>query len=350
MRQLDLGTNLLWRIQRRESVEPLQNDWENRLLCTKSPLFCLHDAFLPQGSSCIISVVAVHQIKTQETRVFSQHLMAHRLGLDVAGSKSQRAILEKELLDEWLCYLERMQLQHPDCRWIHWGSWQTLVFRCQKLMQRPVPVSADQTIDLASTLAESLSHPKPPSLLKVAALNRLIYREALQAKDERMLLSQHQYQDVVQSVACKARIIGRLTHLQMEGRLSVRKPKRQTIGIHAPSELLNTNEAAALCGVSRATWYRLLAGMQVPQAIKLGRRSVWDARELRLWIAARCPRYHLWSKQRQRLGITSSLRTDISEAIAASADTAPPRRRRPPARIAPPPRIDVPPAATGQAS
>src|SRR5262249_54201262 len=54
-------------------------------------------------------------------------------------------------------------------------------------------------------------------------------------------------------------------------------------------ELLAAPEAARLCGVSEATWWRLHAAARVPAPVRLGRRTLWRLRELREFIASGCP-------------------------------------------------------------
>jgi predicted DNA-binding transcriptional regulator AlpA len=53
--------------------------------------------------------------------------------------------------------------------------------------------------------------------------------------------------------------------------------------------LIPATEAAALAGVSRATWHRLRAAGKVPPAVKLGRAVRWRRADLVLWIELGCP-------------------------------------------------------------
>lgn len=53
--------------------------------------------------------------------------------------------------------------------------------------------------------------------------------------------------------------------------------------------LISDREAAALAGISRATWWRLHAAAKTPAAVKLGRRCLWIKAEVVGWIDARCP-------------------------------------------------------------
>jgi excisionase family DNA binding protein len=53
-------------------------------------------------------------------------------------------------------------------------------------------------------------------------------------------------------------------------------------------------EAARLCGVSRAMWYRLLSAGRTPLPIRLGRRMLWRVSELKEWVEAGCPARERW--------------------------------------------------------
>jgi prophage regulatory protein len=63
--------------------------------------------------------------------------------------------------------------------------------------------------------------------------------------------------------------------------------------------LLTATEAARLCGVSEATWYRMASGARTPAPIRLSRGCVrWRLDELRDWIAAGCPDRRTWEARR----------------------------------------------------
>src|SRR6516162_9078515 len=48
--------------------------------------------------------------------------------------------------------------------------------------------------------------------------------------------------------------------------------------------LLSDRQAAALLGVSRATVHRLRSAGRFPEATRLGRKLLFDRRELELWV------------------------------------------------------------------
>jgi predicted DNA-binding transcriptional regulator AlpA len=63
--------------------------------------------------------------------------------------------------------------------------------------------------------------------------------------------------------------------------------------------LLSADQAAALCGVSPATWYRMGSAGRCPSPVRLSRGCVrWRAEELRDWIAAGCPSRREWEARR----------------------------------------------------
>lgn len=59
--------------------------------------------------------------------------------------------------------------------------------------------------------------------------------------------------------------------------------------------LICDREAAALCGLSRATWHRLRAAGRLPPAVRLGRAVRWRRLEIERWIAASCPDARTWA-------------------------------------------------------
>jgi predicted DNA-binding transcriptional regulator AlpA len=67
-----------------------------------------------------------------------------------------------------------------------------------------------------------------------------------------------------------------------------------TIAAPAPL-LLDAAGAAALCGVSRATWFGWQAAGQIPVAVlRRGRVVRWSYAEIVAWIAAGCPARDRW--------------------------------------------------------
>jgi excisionase family DNA binding protein len=64
--------------------------------------------------------------------------------------------------------------------------------------------------------------------------------------------------------------------------------------------LITDREAAALLGVSRATVHRLRAAGRFPEATRLGRKLLFDRRELESWVSHRCPELATWKAIRER--------------------------------------------------
>lgn len=63
--------------------------------------------------------------------------------------------------------------------------------------------------------------------------------------------------------------------------------------------LVGAKGAAALTGVSRATWYRLRSSGRCPRPIRLGARVLWRVEELRDWVRAGCPGRARWEKMKE---------------------------------------------------
>jgi predicted DNA-binding transcriptional regulator AlpA len=74
----------------------------------------------------------------------------------------------------------------------------------------------------------------------------------------------------------------------------VEVPRGHRTGGHPPAPapeplLLTADQAAALCGVSPATWYRMTAAGRTPASIRVSRGCVrWRADDLRLWVGWGC--------------------------------------------------------------
>ena len=72
--------------------------------------------------------------------------------------------------------------------------------------------------------------------------------------------------------------------------------------IRTPIEplLLDSEQAAALCGVGKTLWWSLHSAGQVPLPVKLGRRTLWRREELIEWINAGLPTRDKWMAHRQQ--------------------------------------------------
>lgn len=59
-------------------------------------------------------------------------------------------------------------------------------------------------------------------------------------------------------------------------------------------------EAARLCGVSRATWWRIHSGGKCPLPVLVTEKSPrWRLNELRAWMDACCPNRQAWKAMRE---------------------------------------------------
>jgi predicted DNA-binding transcriptional regulator AlpA len=66
-----------------------------------------------------------------------------------------------------------------------------------------------------------------------------------------------------------------------------------------PSPLLLPHQAAALCFKSVRTWRAWDSGGLIPQPIRIGRSTFWNAEELHAWMAAGCPRRADWALRKE---------------------------------------------------
>jgi predicted DNA-binding transcriptional regulator AlpA len=53
--------------------------------------------------------------------------------------------------------------------------------------------------------------------------------------------------------------------------------------------LVDTEQAAAACGIGRATWFRLKSAGKTPAPVKLAGRVLYRVEDLRLWVSLGCP-------------------------------------------------------------
>jgi excisionase family DNA binding protein len=58
--------------------------------------------------------------------------------------------------------------------------------------------------------------------------------------------------------------------------------------------LLSVDETAAMIGVHKTHLYALHNSGKLPLPVRLGRRTLWRADELKAWVAAGCPNRKQW--------------------------------------------------------
>lgn len=58
--------------------------------------------------------------------------------------------------------------------------------------------------------------------------------------------------------------------------------------------LIDANEAARMCGMSRSAWYKLVSTGKAPRSMKLGALARWRRNELEDWVTAGCPPREKW--------------------------------------------------------
>lgn len=65
---------------------------------------------------------------------------------------------------------------------------------------------------------------------------------------------------------------------------------------------LGAADAARTVGVSRRHWLALCDSGRAPAGIRLGRRRIWSADELRRWVEHGCPPADQWRAMREARG------------------------------------------------
>ena len=290
-----------------------------------APVFCVHYACDWLHSiarpSPGVTAVSVRLLGLDQTRVFSLGLMAERESIPRNAITTRRHDLEKLLLDELSCFLDRMHAKYPAAWWFHWAmrdttfGWPMLEHRFQTLLARNLPLEPEQLVDLHALLVAERGREfvARPQLLQLAEMNGLAHRDLLTGQVEAEMLAHGDYDAITRSTSRKAETIGHLLVKYLEGALlsthtRQRRSRRRWSAIEQaslPRELIGVDEAAHLCGVSRATWYRLLAAAKIPKPHKIGHRTLWDAKELRLWIDSQCPVQKRWLLERKLFGLGS---------------------------------------------
>ncbi len=61
---------------------------------------------------------------------------------------------------------------------------------------------------------------------------------------------------------------------------------------------LDSKQAAALLGVARSTFLSQHSAGKTPKPVRIGRRTLWIADELRAWLDAGCPPRERWEQQK----------------------------------------------------
>ena len=62
--------------------------------------------------------------------------------------------------------------------------------------------------------------------------------------------------------------------------------------------LLNTKDAAALCGVTIKRWRTWNALGKIPAPLRIGKGLFWKQNELERWIEADCPARKHWNAEK----------------------------------------------------
>jgi excisionase family DNA binding protein len=75
---------------------------------------------------------------------------------------------------------------------------------------------------------------------------------------------------------------------------------KQNIAMQMPEPLLlDAKQAAAMLGIGRTHLYALHSSGRLPLPLRLGRRTLWRADELKNWVSAGCPSRQKWIVMRE---------------------------------------------------
>jgi len=65
------------------------------------------------------------------------------------------------------------------------------------------------------------------------------------------------------------------------------------------SLLISANESAQMLGIGRTLFYSMhSSGRLGPEPVKLGRRSLWNRKEIEDWVELGCPARKPWLKRK----------------------------------------------------
>lgn len=71
-------------------------------------------------------------------------------------------------------------------------------------------------------------------------------------------------------------------------------------GIQPERLALTAKDAATLCGISRAQWWKLHSAGKTPAPVRLGTKAPrWRRAELVAWLDAGCPNRLTWERMRE---------------------------------------------------
>ncbi len=67
------------------------------------------------------------------------------------------------------------------------------------------------------------------------------------------------------------------------------------------SLLISAENSARLLGIGRTLFYSMhSSGRLGPLPVKLGRRTLWNRKELEAWVEANCPPRHQWQEIKEQ--------------------------------------------------
>jgi predicted DNA-binding transcriptional regulator AlpA len=79
------------------------------------------------------------------------------------------------------------------------------------------------------------------------------------------------------------------------------KSKQTVVSQMSEPLLLDAKQTSALLGIGRTHLYALHSSGRLPLPLRLGRRTLWRAEELKNWVLAGCPSRQKWLSMQHKM-------------------------------------------------
>lgn len=221
------------RIEANQRLKMLMDQRETTLLVHYS----CEDLSKADGTSPRVTAIAVLNVSTSESRIFSIHLEAerHLLGIDPILTKDDFDKLELAMLKEYFKFVR----QNQESRWIHWKMRNTVYgfaaieHRFDVLGGNPVPIRTEKKYDL-SELVEGLygrDYTKThPHLTALISLNKITETDLIPGNIEPTVFKDGKYRSLHNSAARKSLVLSTILDLTYRGKLKTDARWKDTHG------------------------------------------------------------------------------------------------------------------------
>jgi len=186
------------------------------------------------GRSPRVTSIAARNLGHNQTRSFSIHQVAERVGVQPNNIAREYDRLEKQMLDEFYEFVR----YHVNFDWLHWNmrdvnyGFAAIEHRHKVLAGIPVAIPEERRIDMASLLIDIhgsgyASHPRLDNLLKLNKISRLNY---LSGAEEATAFEQGEYVKLHQSTLRKVDVFVNILNRAWDGTLRTDARWRETYG------------------------------------------------------------------------------------------------------------------------